>query len=282
MLPLPAMVLTTRQRSSVQISALPWVPALMRLRRLLALVLTDNSFSSIVTGVEQGRLVFDNMKKVVLYLLPAGSWSEMLPVVAAVFLGMPQPLSAFQMIIICMFTDLFPSLALVYEDAEADIMHLPPRNTKKQHLVDMRLLAHAYLNIGMLESLAAFVIFFHYMNSYGDMAPADLLLAFDKWEDGYKGNTMDQLNELLWRGPNCIFRGLGSHPVWQCVVNPYPSCFLVFPASTSSISCCCLPCLPRWRSSSSLSLCRQCKTLSTRGQFPWSTSSCHLCRRWHC
>ena len=40
----------------------------------------DNNFSSILTGIELGRLVFANLKKVILYLLPAGSWSELLPI----------------------------------------------------------------------------------------------------------------------------------------------------------------------------------------------------------
>ena len=172
------------------------------------MVLLDNSFASIVTGVEQGRLVFDNIKKVVLYLLPAGSWSEMLPVIAAVFLGMPQPLSSFQMIIICMLTDLFPSLAMVYESAEADTMHRPPRNVKLERMVNTRLLAHAYLNIGMVESFAAFLIFFHYMSSYANISPGDMLLVFDQWGDGYLGYSADELNEYLLRGQTVFFVAL--------------------------------------------------------------------------
>ena len=51
--------------------------------------------------MENGRLVFDNLKKVILYLLPAGSWSELWPVLVNVLLGTPLPLSAFLMIVIC-------------------------------------------------------------------------------------------------------------------------------------------------------------------------------------
>jgi sodium/potassium-transporting ATPase subunit alpha len=65
--------------------------------------------------------VNDNLKKVTVYLLPAGSWSEMLPVIANVFLGVPLPLSPFLMIVICILTDLFPSLALVNEQPEDEI-----------------------------------------------------------------------------------------------------------------------------------------------------------------
>jgi sodium/potassium-transporting ATPase subunit alpha len=64
------------------------------------LVLLD-SFSSMVTAVTYGRLVFDNLKKTILYLLPAGSFSELMPILLNVLIGVPQMLSSIQMIIIC-------------------------------------------------------------------------------------------------------------------------------------------------------------------------------------
>lgn len=64
------------------------------------------SFASIVDGIRNGRLVFQNLQKVISYLLPAGSWSEDWPVLVNVFLGVPLPLSSFLMIIICTLTDL--------------------------------------------------------------------------------------------------------------------------------------------------------------------------------
>lgn len=64
------------------------------------LVLLD-SFSSMVVAVTYGRLVFDNLKKTILYLLPAGSFSELMPILLNVLIGVPQMLSSIQMIIIC-------------------------------------------------------------------------------------------------------------------------------------------------------------------------------------
>lgn len=58
------------------------------------------SFSSIVVAVQYGRVVFDNLKKVIAYLLPAGSFSEFWPVMTSVLFGLPQVLSSFLMIII--------------------------------------------------------------------------------------------------------------------------------------------------------------------------------------
>lgn len=63
------------------------------------MVLLD-SFGAIVEAVRYGRLVFDNLKKVIAYLLPAGSWSEFWPVFANIAFGIPQILSSFLMIII--------------------------------------------------------------------------------------------------------------------------------------------------------------------------------------
>ncbi|KJR83256.1 sodium/potassium-transporting ATPase subunit alpha [Sporothrix schenckii 1099-18] len=63
-------------------------------------LLGGSTFASVVEAVRYGRLVFDNMKKIIAYLLPAGSWSEFWPVFTNVILGLPQILSSFLMIII--------------------------------------------------------------------------------------------------------------------------------------------------------------------------------------
>jgi sodium/potassium-transporting ATPase subunit alpha len=66
-------------------------------------------------GVRLGRLVFENLRRTILYLLPAGSFSELWPVLVSVFFGLPQPLSSIQMILICCCTDLLPGLSMVLE-----------------------------------------------------------------------------------------------------------------------------------------------------------------------
>lgn len=105
-------------------------------------------------GVEYGRLCFENLRKSVLYLLPAGSFSELMPVLVNIFfgafrfvfslntfsidvlilsarlsiaLGLPQVLSNIQMLIICCITDVLPALSLVYEKPEADLLLRKPR-----------------------------------------------------------------------------------------------------------------------------------------------------------
>lgn len=102
------------------------------------LVLLDK-FDSVVDAIRLGRLVFQNLQKVISYLLPAGSWSEIWPVLMNVFFGVPLPLSSFLMIIICVFTDLFLSLSLIMEKEEFDLLSLQPRNHKRDYLINLKM-----------------------------------------------------------------------------------------------------------------------------------------------
>jgi len=107
------------------------------------------NFSSIVVCIEYGRLVFDNLKKVVLYLLPAGTFCELWPILFTIFFGLPQPLSSIQMIIISMLTDCVASMSLIKEKPEADLLLRPPRKPSKDRLANWKLLFQAYFFIGV-------------------------------------------------------------------------------------------------------------------------------------
>ncbi|BEI88802.1 uncharacterized protein CcaverHIS019_0201640 [Cutaneotrichosporon cavernicola] len=140
------------------------------------LVLLD-TFSSMVTAVTYGRLVFDNLKKTILYLLPAGSFSELMPILLNVLIGVPQMLSSIQMIIICCLTDVLPAVSMCFEKPEAGLLTRRPRDTKKDKLVDWKLLLHAYGFLGVLESLAAMSMAFWYLQRRG-YAFSHIALAF--------------------------------------------------------------------------------------------------------
>ncbi|CAF1297538.1 unnamed protein product [Adineta steineri] len=126
------------------------------------MILLDNNFSSIISAIETGRLLADNLKKVVIYLLPAGSWSEFWPITFNMWFGIPLSLSAFLATILCVLNDLIISLALASEKPETEIMFRPPSNRKNDHLLNMKLLVHAYLFIGNLECFSAFFCFCYY------------------------------------------------------------------------------------------------------------------------
>ncbi|PYH97127.1 Na/K ATPase alpha 1 subunit [Aspergillus ellipticus CBS 707.79] len=125
------------------------------------------SFSAIVEAVQYGRVVFDNLKKTIVYLLPAGSFSEFWPVFTNVMFGLPQVLSSFLMIIICCFTDCAAATVLAYEAPEADVLLRPPRKPKQNRLVNWKLIFHAYGVIGIIETVTSFAMAFWYLERNG-------------------------------------------------------------------------------------------------------------------
>jgi sodium/potassium-transporting ATPase subunit alpha len=130
------------------------------------MVLLD-SFGAIVEAVKYGRVVFDNLKKTIIYLLPAGTFSEFWPIITNVILGLPQILSSFLMIMICCLTDCAAATVLAYEKPEADVLLRKPRNVKKDKLVDWRLLFHAYIFLGVQETLCSFAMSYWYAQRKG-------------------------------------------------------------------------------------------------------------------
>ncbi|CAK7226228.1 hypothetical protein SCUCBS95973_006129 [Sporothrix curviconia] len=136
-------------------------------REAADMVLLDNSFSSVVEALRFGRMMFDNLKKTIAYLLPAGSFSEFWPVITNVVFGIPQILSSFLMIIICLFTDPMASVALAYEAPEADVLTRPPRLPGKDRLVDWKLLLQAYWVTGTIETVTSFSMAYWYLERSG-------------------------------------------------------------------------------------------------------------------
>ncbi|EOO00222.1 putative h k atpase alpha protein [Phaeoacremonium minimum UCRPA7] len=125
------------------------------------------SFASVVEAVRFGRTMFDNLKKTIAYLLPAGSFSEFWPVMTNVAFGLPQILSSFLMIIICCFTDCLAATALAYEAPEADVLSRRPRKIGTDRLVDWKLILQSYGFVGMLETTASFAMSYWYMQRKG-------------------------------------------------------------------------------------------------------------------
>ncbi|RAL15920.1 cation-translocating P-type ATPase [Aspergillus homomorphus CBS 101889] len=171
------------------------------------LVLLDR-FDSIIDAIRLGRLVFQNLQKVIAYLLPAGSWSEIWPVIMNVFFGVPLPLSSFLMIIICVFTDLFLSLSLIMEKEEFDLLSLPPRNHKTDHLINLKIYGQSYLFIGVIEAVCAHAMFFLYMYKKAGIPFHALIFAFGKYSDGFYGYSEAELTHFNAVGQSVYFVSL--------------------------------------------------------------------------
>ncbi|KAL8623501.1 Sodium/potassium-transporting ATPase subunit alpha-3 [Nucella lapillus] len=118
------------------------------------MILLDDNFASIVTGVEEGRLIFDNLKKSIAYTLTSNI-PEIFPFLVYIVFGTPLPLGVVTILFIDLGTDLVPAISLAYETAESDIMKRPPR-TASDRLVNERMIAMSYGQIGMMQAMAGF------------------------------------------------------------------------------------------------------------------------------
>jgi len=90
--------------------------------------------------VEEGRLIFDNLKKCICYLL-AANIAELGPFLVFILLKIPLPLGIIPMLMICLGTDIIPTISLSYEKAEGDIMKRQPRNPRTDKLVTDKLIS---------------------------------------------------------------------------------------------------------------------------------------------
>ncbi|MCW8892341.1 MAG: cation-transporting P-type ATPase, partial [Deltaproteobacteria bacterium] len=123
------------------------------------IVLLDDNFASIVAGVEEGRTVFNNIRKFTNYVLVSNG-PEILPYLLYVLLPVPLALTVIQILSIDLGTDIIPSMALGQEPPEPETMLQPPRE-RKFHLLSRNLVLHSYLFLGLLEALWSLGLFFY-------------------------------------------------------------------------------------------------------------------------
>jgi len=149
------------------------------------MILLDDNFASIVTGVEEGRLIFDNLKKSIAYTLTSNI-PEISPFLMFILLSIPLPLGTITILCIDLGTDLVPAISLAYEKAETDIMKRKPRDPIHDKLVNERLISIAYGQIGMMQATAGFFTYFVIMAENGFL-PGFLFQLRKDWDD--RGNN---------------------------------------------------------------------------------------------
>ena len=124
------------------------------------MILTDDNFASIVHAIEEGRAVYSNLRKFMLYILNS-NMPEAVP--SALFLlsrgAIPLPLTVMQILTIDLGTDMLPALGLGTERPEVGIMDLPPRN-QKEPLLNKSVFIKAFLWYGMLSSVTSIFSYF--------------------------------------------------------------------------------------------------------------------------
>ncbi len=117
------------------------------------IVLVDDNFATIVNAVEEGRAVYDNIRKFLTYVL-THTIPELVPYLISVIFRIPLLLTVVQILGVDLGTDLLPALGLGAEGPDAQTMDRPPRS-RDERLLSFPLLARAYLFLGPIEAAAA-------------------------------------------------------------------------------------------------------------------------------
>ena len=134
-------------------------------REAADLILLDDNFASIVGAIEEGRAVYDNIRKFLTYILTSNV-PELIPYLAFVLFKVPLGLTVIQILAVDLGTDMLPALALGAEKPGPGVMARPPR-PRSERLLSWRVLARAYLFLGPIEAAAAMAAFFFTLKSSG-------------------------------------------------------------------------------------------------------------------
>lgn len=129
------------------------------------MILMNDNFASIVEGIKQGRLIFDNLKKSIAYTLTSNI-PEITPFLSNILFGIPIPLETVMILCIDLGTDMLPAISLAYEQPENEIMLRPPRDSHVDHLVNSKLIGLCYGMIGMIQAAAGFCCYFCVFGHY--------------------------------------------------------------------------------------------------------------------
>jgi Ca2+-transporting ATPase len=126
-------------------------------REAADLILTDDNFGDVARAIEEGRTVFDNLRKFSTYIF-ASNIPEMIPLILAALFDIPMALTVSQILAIDLGTDLLPALALGSERPEPDVMARPPRK-RDQPLLDRSILNRS-LWLGTIETVLCYIGFY--------------------------------------------------------------------------------------------------------------------------
>ena len=130
------------------------------------LVLLDNNFKTIVEAIKRGRIVFNNIRKVVLYLI-TDAFSEMVIVGGSVVLGLPLPILPVQILWIKLIEDALPAMSLSFDEIEEGVMDEAPRQKNEQILnKQMKKLIAFY---AIIMDITLFGLFYYFWKTSGDL-----------------------------------------------------------------------------------------------------------------
>jgi Ca2+-transporting ATPase len=122
------------------------------------MVITDDNFATIFSAVEEGRVVFDNIRKVVFFLIPTGV-AAIGSIIGSILMGLPMPYTPSQLLWINLVTNGFQVIALTFEPKERNVLNRPPRDPREG--VMSRILIERTILVGLLISVGVIFKFTH-------------------------------------------------------------------------------------------------------------------------
>ena len=129
------------------------------------MILLDDNFATIINAVEEGRTVYENIRKFITYIF-ASNIPEAVPYLAYILFRIPLPLTIMQILAVDLGTDMLPALALGSEKPTPGVMKLPPRDPAER-LIGLPVISRAYLFLGVIEAAACMFGFFWVLTNGG-------------------------------------------------------------------------------------------------------------------
>jgi len=176
------------------------------------MVLADDNFASIAHAVEEGRTVYDNLKKAIVFILPTNG-GEALTIIAAILLGTALPITPVQILWVNMITAVTLALAIAFEPAEADVMDRRPRAPDEPLLSGFLVWRITFVSVILVAGIFFLFVFEQNLGSSEALARTVAVNTLVMFEAFYLLNTRFLL------APVCNRRGLlGSRPVLLAIV----------------------------------------------------------------
>ena len=151
-----------------------------------AIVLQDDRFETVAAAVEEGRVIFDNIRKFVFYLFSCNV-AEVLVLLVAGLAGLPLPLAPLQLLWLNMVTDTFPALALAMEPGDPDVMRRPPHDPEEAIL--SREFLTSVLTFGVLITLSTLAAFVWALDRAPERAPTMAFMTLALAQIAHLGNA---------------------------------------------------------------------------------------------
>ena len=159
------------------------------------MVLADDNFASIVAAIREGRGIFDNIRKTLVYLL-SGNTAELAVMLAAALSGLPLPLLPLHLLWINVVTDGLPALALVVDPPEADVLQRPPRQPEEPMLgrIEWRFI----IMTGLLQAGVTLAVFAWALDARGLVEARNLAFSVLVFGELFRAFAARSTTRVFW------------------------------------------------------------------------------------